>query len=1297
MRRSWYEDPDHAERLAGAEWSECEDRLRAFEEAWRQGKAPAIDDYRAAPLSARHSLLLELACVDLEFRLKAGEPVRVENYLTRYPELAGDRAAALELIEAEYALRRLRREDVRFDEYRARFPDFAEQLRKRLLPHEAETDTPAGTPAAGAAPAWPQVPGYELVGEIARGGMGVVYKAHEASLGRFVALKFLPAEVTGDPDRLGRFLREARTASALNHPHICVVHALAECAGRPFIVMEFIEGDTLRARIERRPGVDEAARWVGQAARALAAAHAAGVVHRDVKPENLMVRADGYLKVLDFGLARRPPTLAVDAGAAGRDTEPGAVFGTVEYMSPEQARGEAVETASDIFSLGIVLYELVTGRHPFPGDSTWGVLQAIAGRQPPPPSRLNPEVPPALEGLLEAMLHKDARLRPTAAGVEAALGRLTLKVRPKPGRRPAGAGRRPTVGRQREEVALRSAFEEAAAGRGSLVCVTGEPGLGKTTLVEHFLDEFAAGSLSCRLARGRCSERLAGTEAYLPFLEALDSLLQGEGGAAAAQALKLLAPTWYVQLAPLAADDPHLARVLVEAKEATQERRKRELGVFLREVSRERPLVVFLDDLHWADPSSVDLLAYLGSKCADWRVLIVLTYRASDLLRTEHPFGPVKLELQGRGVCPEIALPFLSRVDIDRYLALAFAAHDFPADFAAVLHARTEGNPLFMVDLLRYLHDRGVIVQDRGRWAVARALPDLERELPESVRGLIQRKVDQLSEADRRLLMAASVQGAEFDSAVVARLLGREAADVEERLDVLERVHAMVRLIRQQTLPDRTLALRYGFVHVLYHNALYAALPPTRKAAWSAAAARALLDHYGEKSAGLAAELAILFEAARDPERAADYYLAAAENAARVFAPHEAAALARRGLAQLQTLPDTPDRARRELPLQVTLGVQLQVVRGYADPEAEQTYGRARVLCEQMPEAPSHFLVLWGLWMFYVVRSDLGKAQELAEQIFALARRAPDGVQPLQARLALTVTALSLGDLAATREHVEQAVALYDPARHSGHTHVYGQDPGVSCLAFGAVALWLLGYPEQAVKRSREAVALGGELRQPNTHALALYFAAMLRQYRREASAVQESADATTAIATEHALSLWLATGRILHGWALAEQGGKADGIAPLRQGITDFAATGARIYRTYHLALLAEALGRGGQLREGLTVLAEALAVMDSIGEVFHGAELHRLRGEFLLRQEAPEIAWPEAEACFRRALAIARGQQAKMLELRAAMSLTHLYQKQGRQAEARPLLAECYAWFTEGFNTADLKEAKALLEQVS
>src|SRR5262249_7185755 len=413
-------------------------------------------------------------------------------------------------------------------------------------------------------------------------------------------------------------------------------------------------------------------------------------------------------------------------------------------------------------------------------------------------------------------------------------------------------------------------------------------------------------------------------------------------GAPLAHALKLLAPTWYVQLVPLAADDPSLAGVLAEAKEASQERRKREFGVFVREMARRRPLVLFLDDVHWADPSSVDLLAYLGSKCAAWRLLLVLSYRPSDLLLSRHPFRPVKLDLQGRGVCREIALPFLSRPDLDHYLTLTFEGHQFPEEFATVIHARTEGNPLFMVDLLRYLHDRGVIIRGEGGPTLARPVADIEGELPESIRGMVQRKMTQLGEADRRLLMAASVQGAEFDADVLARTLGLEAPAVEERLDVLERVHVLVRLIREQEFPDRTLTLRYGFVHVLYQNALYAELRATQKATWSAAAAQALLDHFGEDNPTVATQLALLFEAARVPERAVDYFLLAARNEVRLFAHQEAAELARRGLALLPKVPDTSSRARPELELLLLPGAALGAVRGLASPHLGQTYVPAR-------------------------------------------------------------------------------------------------------------------------------------------------------------------------------------------------------------------------------------------------------------------------------------------------------------------------------------------------------------------
>jgi predicted ATPase len=1287
--------PDRIRHVSAQDWPALKEAIKRFEDAWGQGLRPVIDDYLPVGDPLRCRVLIELTHIDLELRLKAGEAVRVEEYLSRYPEVGSEPAIAVELIVAEHDLRRRGEPDLSVDEYLERFPHYRGELRKQIAtPMLRDTETALETRRPESPP---EAAGYKVLAMLGRGGMGVVYKAHQQSLDRPVALKFLPAECAKDPVWLARFRHEARTASALNHPHICVIYDTGESAGRPFLSMELIQGRTLEGLVGQPLAVAEIARLLAQAARALAAAHAAGVVHRDIKPANLMVRDDGILKVLDFGLARRlPASREHGAAPSGKGTDPGTRVGTVLYMAPEQARAEPVGTAADIFALGLVLYELATGRHPFVADSEIGVLHAITTEAVLPASRLNPAVPASLDGLIQRMLAKDPRLRPTAVEVDAALTGLADKLAKEPGTMPPVLERRRTVGRQQERAAIRAGFESAAAGRGLFLCVTGEPGLGKTTLVEEFLEELAAADQTWSLARGRCSERLAGAEAYLPFLEALDSLLQNEGGVAAAQVMRLLAPTWYVQLARLAADDPSLASVLAESRGASQERRKRELGLFLHEVSRQRTLVVFLDDIHWADPSSIDLLAYLGSKCADLRLLLVLTYRPSDLLRSQHPFGPVKLELQGRGVCREIALPFLSRDDLDHYLALTFAGHQFPAEFAALLHARTEGSPLFMVDLLRNLRDRGVIVHEQGRWALVRAVPDLKHELPESVRGMIQRKIDQLSEADRRLLRAASVQGPEFDSAVAARILGQEAADVEERLDVLEKVHALVRLIRQQAFPDGALSLRYGFVHVLYQNALYASLLPTRKALWSAAAAQALLGYYGDKETTVAGELALLLEAGRDFPRAIDYFLLAAENAVRIFAHKEAIALARRGLELLQPLPVAPERARQELALQMTLGLQLQVTEGFASKEANHAYTRARELCGQVPESPALYPVLWGLFIYCKARSDLAKARALAEELHALAQERRDLSLMLQSHQAYAVTALCLGDPTATRDHMERCEALYDPRQHQSHTFLFGQDTGVACKAFGAVALWLLGYPDRATQKSREAAALAQQLSQPSSEALAFHFAGMLHQCRRDPLAALACADRSLVISAEQDFSFWHAGGTVLRGWALAECGSVTEGLAVLRQGLEAWLATESVTYQTYYLALLAETLTKQGQTEEALKVLDDALVLAERTGERFFQAELHRLQG-ILLSHSATAAARTRAEACFRQAGDVARLQNAKSLQLRAALSLSRLYRQQGRPAEARPVLADAYGWFTEGFDTPDLQEAKALLEELA
>lgn len=725
--------------------------------------------------------------------------------------------------------------------------------------------------------------------------MGEVYLARDSELDRPVAIKLLPSVHTNDQDRLRRFILEAKAASALNHPNIVTIYEIGEEDAGRFIAMEWISGQTLAAVSSSQLSLERILRLCRQVAQALSVAHSAGIVHRDLKPQNIMVRDDGYVKVLDFGLARLVPggaiwseanTRIIGSGSADVTTAEGVIMGTFRYMSPEQAQGERVFGATDIFSFGIILYELTTGRHPFAADSRLVSVNAIISQPVVPPRLLNPEIPLALEALILRMLEKEPVRRPTAAEVVLALGdpaevsihALSPTIVPIKGY---------SVGRESEREELRKAFQSAVQEYGSMLCIAGEPGIGKTTLVEEFLTEMSNSPASYMVGRGRCSERLAGSEAYLPFLEALESLLNARDGGSVARLMKLTAPTWYFHLVPYS-DEGSAERLQNEMRTASQEWMKRELGTFLQEVCKLRPLILFLDDLHWSDASTVELLAYVATKLKSMRMLILTTYRSSELLLSKHPFLPIKLDLQARGISRELSLEFLSPREVEEYLKLEFPEHSFPPEFSVLIHTKTEGSPLFMTDLVRYLRDRKLISKEENTWIVAQSLPDLEQELPESVRSMIQRKIEQLSDEDRRLLEVASVQGYEFDSAVLANVLNLDPDEIEQRLDLLERVHAFVRLVDEREFPDLSMTLRYRFVHVLYQNALYASLRPTRRATLSAAIAKDLLRIYQGQSSDIASELAFLFKAARDYNNAAEHFVVAAMNASRVYANQEA-------------------------------------------------------------------------------------------------------------------------------------------------------------------------------------------------------------------------------------------------------------------------------------------------------------------------------------------------------------------------------------------------------------------------
>ncbi len=1137
---------------------------------------------------------------------------------------------------------------------------------------------------------------YRVREHLGDGGMGIVYRATDSRLGRDVALKLLPEGFARDSGRMRRFEREARTASALNHPHICTIHDWDEHEGSPFIVMELVDGRTLRDMIDATAPFDTLLRYAADVAKALRAAHDAGIVHRDVKPENIMVRRDGIVKVLDFGLARpvaersrsshddgRSPPLDSRGTAA---TDAGTILGTVRYMSPEQTRGEPASVASDIFAFGIVLYEMVARVHPFKAETQRSTLDAIRRCSIGPPSQRFPGAPLSLDDLIVSMLAKDPSARPTASEVAEKLDSLAALL---PRVREPSAGRAPrrTVGRQTELARLHAAFGSAASGNGEFVAVVGEPGIGKTTLVGEFLRDVGAVS-----ARGRCSERLAGSEAYLPILELLDDLVRSDGHGLVEPALAAAAPSWWAEIAPATDEKSPRAESSASVIAVSQERLKREFVAFLAELLRTHPLVLFIDDLHWSDLSTVDLLSYVGTRLRDLRLLVVVTYRPTEMRVRQHPFLAIQSELQGRGVCHELSLGFLRHEDVRHYLEIEFPDHRVPEELVDIILERTEGNALFMVDLVEHLRERSMLVEEGDAWILDRSRVRLEHELPESTRGMIQRKSEQLGEDERHLLSLASVQGYEFDTAVLARALGSDPAEIEERLAELERVHGFVERESERELPDGTLTVRYRFVHVLYQNLLHSELQPSRRVSWSAAVAEALARFHERQATGVAHELAVLLEAAREFDRAAEQFLLAAKHALDVFAYREASLLAERGLGALGRSAEGGGRESLRLILRLVLSTALTAAKGYAAPDTAASWTTTRRLAEEMGEKRLAYLGTFGLGVGHMVADELGAARRSADRLLEMAAELDDPVLEMGGHSLKGYAVEFMGEFDLARTHLERASALHDPQQHGAYYSFFGYDPGAFAEIERSRVLAALGFLDQAKRRLDEAFAWARAFGHPQTVSNSYHNAVIVHCLRGEHHRVKELAEAGLAYCEEYGIANdrgWLI---VTHGAALVALGRAEEGITEMRDAIAALRAMRAEVVFSYYLGLLGDGLFRCGRIREADEVVAEALAIVNERDDHFYEAELLRLRGELLLARSTTNRA--AAKEWFGRAMAVAGRQESRLFELRAAVSEARVLCDERDRDGARSVLAPRFKWFTEGFDTADLSAAKGLLD---
>ena len=840
------------------------------------------------------------------------------------------------------------------------------------------------------------------------------------------------------------------------------------------------------------------------------------------------------------------------------------------------------------------------------------------------------------------------------------------------------------VGRDEELAWLNEAFECARSGRGQVAAIVGEAGTGKSRLVYEFKATIAAG---CKLLEAY-SVSHSKASPWLPLLELLGGYfgLQGTDDA----------PTRREKIrTSLAALDPSLVDLLPYlwnllaiqeqpdplAQMDGQIKHQRTLDAIKRIILREsldQPVVLIFEDLHWMDTETQALLDSLVDSIAEARVLVLVNYRPEYRHAWSNRSYYSQLRLQPLGT--EQTAEMLS--------ALVGDGVDLEPLQRLVIE-RTEGNPFFIEELVRALFDDGTLIRN-GTVKVTRPLAQLR--LPPSVQGVLASRIDRLPGAQKELLQTLAVVGRQSPFNLIRHVVSTVEAAVDRMLLDLQ----LGEFIYEQRASSD---VEYIFKHSLTQEVAYNSLLFQRRKLLHERAGAAIEEIYAGRLDDHLSELARHYERSANIPKAVEYLGRAGQQAMGRSSHAEAVRLFAPALELLKTLPETPERIMQELVLQLGLGPALQCTKGFAAPEAASVYARARELCRQIGETPQLFTVLLGLWSISIIRTQLQTAREQSEQLLSIAQDQPDADILLMAHEAVGQTLFFLGEFVPARAHLECAGSLYDPAmrRSLGARGLYSGDISFIYLAW---TQWVLGYPDQAVDCIGQARTVAEELTHRFSLCVALYFSSTLHAFLGKGDAALKFADESVRLATDSGFQQLLAWAICYRGSVLAERGQAREAIAQLREGLACLYASGSELAQTLVLGWQAAAYSRLGRLDEGLATVAEALAASQRTGERCWEGELYRLRGDLLLKRDAQDSeskAEGEAEACFRQAIELAQRQQARSWELRATMSLARLLRDTGRRGEAHSMLAEIYGWFTEGFDTADLKEAKALLDELS
>jgi class 3 adenylate cyclase/tetratricopeptide (TPR) repeat protein len=851
------------------------------------------------------------------------------------------------------------------------------------------------------------------------------------------------------------------------------------------------------------------------------------------------------------------------------------------------------------------------------------------------------------------------QLKGVAAPVE-----LYRVVRPTGVRSRSGSrGLTPFLGREEELRLLLSRWDRARGGEGQVVLVIGEAGIGKSRLAAEFHNLIRD---TPHIWLESAGEQFFQNTPFHSIRQMLSRWLEVQGATIPDDRVERLeralasAGLQPEEASPLIADllELPLGNRYPALTLTAEERRRRLLATLTRWVfgaASLQPVVMVVEDLHWLDPSTLELVQLVAEQSVMVPLMLICTARPEF-----HSQSPM------RSHHTQITLNRLSVHNAREMVALVSARNALTSESVEAVIERTGGVPLFVEELTRAVLEAG-------------DAPGARREIPATLHDSLMARLDRLGPA-KEVIQIGAVIGSDFSYGLLHAVHPIPDDDLQGAL----RGATNAELVYVRGIPPDAV---YQFKHALIRDAAYEALLRSRRRELHSRIAEVLVQQFPDRVASAPELLAHHYTEAGLVEQAIPCWQRAGQRAVEHSANTEAISHFSKGLELLKSTPDSTERIERELGLQMALGVTLMAIKSQGALEAGKAYTRALELCRQLGETPRLFPVLGALSVFYLAQGELRTAGDLVEQLLRLARNLQTPRLLQVAHFGMGVVLFSFGELLDSRAHLERAISLYDPQKRRFPAF---QDPGVGALCTAALLLWALGYPEQALKRTRESLRLAQELSHPYSLADTFYYAAEVYHLCRDVEATREHAETAIALSREHGFAVTEARAAVLRGWALAKQGQQKEGIAQIRQGLAGARAAGAGLWEPLLVALLAETCGEAGQPEEGLTALAEVNWERPDVAGGYYG-----LKGELLLMHNKTSFAEPEI--CFRRAIEIARKQSAKSRELRATISLARLLSDTGRRGEARAMLAEIYNWFTEGFDTADLKDAKALLDELS